>query len=147
MTMAQQIHLSLPLLFGALLDNVFYYSETLSHIVILASFTVLLNRGLKIALILCGSVLLLAMLLTKAPYLRRIRSSYTFWIVVLLIIAPLLYFNPLLTMYYFFISFAVVWDLTQRSLRPKLFKMKAARWFLSLGTLTAISAAVVKWLK
>jgi hypothetical protein len=136
------MHLSLPLLFGALIDNVFYYSDLVPYHAIMSIIMLLFNKGLKTALILSSTTVLPAILY------QRFAGKYLWyappWI---LMVLPLLYFNPIVSIYMFLVVVAIVWDMAQRALRPRQEKMKFAQMFLLMGTMSAISAVVVALLK
>jgi hypothetical protein len=136
------MHLSLPLLFGALIDNLFYYSDLVPYHAIMSIIMLLFNKGLKTALILSSTTVLPAILY------QRFAGKYLWyappWI---LMVLPLLYFNPIVSIYMFLVVVAIVWDMAQRGLRPRKEKMEFAQMFLLMGTMSAISAVVVALLK
>lgn len=137
------MHMSLPLLFGALLDNVFYYSDLVPYQALMVIITALFNKGLKTAIILGCSTVLPAIL-----YQRFAPRNYLWWAPPwILMLLPWLYFNPIVFIYFLLIVVAVVWDMAQRGLRPSGEKMNFAKWFLLFATTSAISAVAVAVLK
>lgn len=148
MPIPNMIHTSMPLFFSLLLDNVFYFSDLLPYQAVLALIMLLFNRGLKTALILTiTAVMPVVLYLASFKFLNKLSGTKYWWTPLILIVGSLLFFDPIISIYLLFGTFTVVWDMAQRALRPKQFKMRFARWFLLGSALSALSAIVVVLLK